>query len=88
MLTDQDLFSREYRIIEEAEQVLQSGDFADNPLYSHYCDLLDAYKKLFRQTRRLVKMGDRMQNDLSELNTELQKHKEKLSQMSYVDGLT
>ncbi len=87
-MTDQDLFAREYRIIEEAEQVLQSGDFADNPLYSHYCDLLDAYKKLFRQTRRLVKMGDRMQNDLSELNTELQKHKEKLSQMSYVDGLT
>ncbi|MFW6456417.1 MAG: GGDEF domain-containing protein [Desulfohalobiaceae bacterium] len=88
MLTDQDLFSREYRIIEEAEQVLQSRDFADNPLYSHYCDLLDAYKKLFKQTRRLVKMGDRMQNDLSELNTELHKHKEKLSQMSYVDGLT
>ncbi len=87
-MTDQDLFSREYRITEEAEQLLKSYDFRDSPLYQPYCDLLEAYKKLFRQTRRMVKMGDRMQSDLNELNTELQCHKEKLSQMSYVDGLT
>jgi len=87
-VTDQDLFSREKTIIQEAEQLLQSGDYTDNPLYGPFCELLQAYKKLFRQTKRLVKMGDRMQNDLNELNSELHCHKEKLAWMSYVDGLT
>ncbi|MFO8032285.1 MAG: diguanylate cyclase [Desulfohalobiaceae bacterium] len=87
-MIDQDLFSREYKVVEEAEQLLQSADFSGSPLYKPYCDLLEAYKKLFRQSKRLVKMGDRMQSDLNELNVELQNHKEKLSQMSYVDGLT
>jgi len=88
ILTDQELFSREHKTIEEAEQLLQSQDFSSIALYKPFCNLLEAYKKLFRQTRSLVKMGDRMQSDLNELNAELQRHKEKLTQMSYVDGLT
>lgn len=87
-MTDQELFSREQRIIKEAEERLQSEDFSENDLYEPFRELLEAYKKLFRQTKRLVKMGDRMQSDLNELNSELQCHKEKLAQMSYVDGLT
>lgn len=87
-MTDHQLFSQEHKIIEEANKLLQSEDFSDNALYGPFCDLLEAYKKLFRQTKRLVKMGDRMQNDLNELNSELQSHKEKLAHMSYVDGLT
>ena len=87
-MTDQELFTREYNVIEEAEQLLQSDDFRDNALYAPFCELLEAYKKLFRQAKRLVKMGDRMQRDLNELNTELHSHKEILAQMSYVDGLT
>jgi len=88
VLIDQDLFFREHKVIEEAEQLLQSEDFSECSLYRPYCNLLEAYKKLFRQSKRLVKMGDRMQSDLNELNSELQCHKEKLAQMSYVDGLT
>ncbi len=87
-MTDQELFSQEHKIIEEAQELLQSEDFSENALYEPFCELLEAYKKLFRQTKRLVKMGDRMQNDLNKLNSELQSHKEKLAQMSYVDGLT
>lgn len=87
-MPDQDIFFREYQVIEEAEQILESGDYSQNPLYQPYCDLLEAYKKLFRQTKRLVKMGDRMQQNLNELNSELQCHKEQLAEMSYVDGLT
>ncbi|MFW5931202.1 MAG: GGDEF domain-containing protein, partial [Desulfosalsimonas sp.] len=79
---------KEEKTIEEAEAVLNSPEFKQNPLLQPYHDLLGEYKKLFRQTRRLVKMSDRMQRDLNELNAELQKHKEILSQMSYVDGLT
>lgn len=87
-MTDQDIFSREHKVIQEAEQLLQSQGFNDCSLYKPFCDLLEAYKKLFRQSKRLVKMGDRMQSDLNDLNSELQCHKEKLAELSYVDGLT
>ncbi|MFW6335000.1 MAG: GGDEF domain-containing protein [Desulfosalsimonas sp.] len=87
-MSEETIFSKEEKTIEEAEAVLNSPEFKQNPFFQPYHDLLDEYKKLFRQTRRLVKMSDRMQKDLNELNAELQKHKEILSQMSYVDGLT
>lgn len=32
-----------------------------------YADLLDGYKKLYRQSKRLVKMGDRMQGELENM---------------------
>ena len=87
-MSEESIFSREEKIIEQADSILYSSDFTGNPLLQPYHDLLGEYKKLFRQTSRLVKMSDRMQNDLNELNAELQKHKEILSQMSYMDGLT
>ena len=87
-MTEASIFSKETQVIEDADATAGNADYADNPLLQPYLDLLGEYKKLFRQTRRLVKMSDRMQRDLNELNTELQKHKEILSQMSYVDGLT
>ncbi len=87
-MNEESIFSKEEKIIEQAESILNSSDFTGNPLLQPYHDLVAEYRKLFRQTRRLVKMSDRMQKDLNELNTELQKHKEILSQMSYVDGLT
>ena len=87
-MNEESIFSKEEKVIEQAESILNSSDFTDNPLLQPYHDLLAEYRKLYRQTRRLVKMSDRAQKDLGELNTELQKHKEILSQMSYVDGLT
>ncbi|MFP4572655.1 MAG: hypothetical protein ACLFNW_06775 [Desulfobacterales bacterium] len=82
-MSEETIFSKEEKTIEEAEAVLNSPEFKQNPFFQPYHDLLGEYKKLFRQTRRLVKMSDRMQKDLNELNAELQKHKEILSQMSY-----
>ncbi len=87
-MNEESIFSKEEKVIEKAESILNSSDFSGNPLLQPYHDLVAEYRKLYRQTRRLVKMSDRAQKDLNELNTELQKHKEILSQMSYVDGLT
>jgi len=87
-VSESSIFSKETRVIEAAEATATRPDFSDNPLLQPYLDLLGEYKKLFRQTRRLVKMSDRMQRDLNELNAELQSHKEILSKMSYMDGLT
>lgn len=87
-MSEDSIFSREMNVIEDADALLADADLSGNRLLQPYTDLLGEYKKLFRQTQRLVKMSDRMQRDLNELNAELQKHKEILSQMSYVDGLT
>jgi diguanylate cyclase (GGDEF)-like protein len=87
-VADASIFSRENQIIEHAETLASQEEFANNPLLQAYVDLLSEYKKLFRQTQRLVKMSDRMQHSLNTLNAELQEHKEILSRMSYVDGLT
>ena len=87
-MTEDSIFSRETQVIEEAESIAENNSFTPNPLLGPYLDLLKEYKKLFRQTKRLVKMSDRMQQSLSQLNAELQEHKDILSKMSYVDGLT
>jgi diguanylate cyclase (GGDEF)-like protein len=87
-VTEESIFSKETRVIEESESIAASGEFSEDPLLKPYLNLLKEYKKLFRQTQRVVKMSDRMQQSLNELNADLQAHKEILSRMSYVDGLT
>ncbi|MFN2353486.1 MAG: diguanylate cyclase [Desulfopila sp.] len=87
-MSEESIFSKEEKILEQAESIVNGSHLTNNPLLQPYHDLLTEYRKLYRQTRRLVKMGDRTQKDLNELNTELQKHKEILSRMSYADGLT
>ena len=87
-MSEASIFSKEEKIIKQAESFIDSSDFTGNPLLQPYHDLLAEYRKLFRQTRRLVKMSDRVQKDLNAVNTELHKHQEILSWMSYMDGLT
>lgn len=87
-MSNQSMFARENKIIEDAELIISSTDFINNPLFDPYCDLLHEYKKLLRQTKRLVKAKEMMQSNLNDMNTDLQTHKEILAQMSYADGLT
>ncbi len=69
------LFSDEERTIALAEAQLDAGA----PLLpaADYDALLKQYKKLYRQSTRLIKMGDRMQGQLNRLNEELAKSEEK-----------
>ena len=87
-MSEESIFSRETKVIDEAESFAARAEVSGNPLLQPYLDLLKEYKKLFRQTQRVVKMSDRMQQSLNELNADLHAHKEILSKMSYVDGLT
>ncbi len=87
-MTENSIFTRETRVIEKAELLAGRDDVSGSRLQEAYFELLSEYKKLFRQTQRLVKMSDRMQKNLNDLNAALQEHKEILSRMSYVDGLT
>ncbi len=87
-MSEESIFSRETKVIDQAESIAAKTESSENPLLQPYLDLLKEYRKLFRQTQRVVKMSDRMQQSLNELNADLQSHKEILSRMSYVDGLT
>lgn len=54
--------------MDKGSKVLEDEAFLDNPMKEAFSELLTAYKRLFRQTSRLVKISDRQQNELRELN--------------------
>ncbi len=80
-MNSDDLFKREINILAQAGQIIQDEKYSENPLLPEYRLVVKHYKKLLNQTKRLVKMSDRMQSDLNELN-------ERLEKLSSLDGLT
>lgn len=75
------LFKREIHTLEQGKCLLDDPGFADDPLLPAYAELLHQYQKLFTQFKRMVKMTDRMHNDLTLA-------KERLAKLSTVDPLT
>lgn len=65
-----DVFFREERVLRKAQELLCSrqGEGAEEAFCA---ELVDEYARLFRHTRRMVGMGDRMQRTLNELNHRL-----------------
>ena len=68
----ENVFNREAEVIRNARSALTKGTLQGENAEQTYSDLLSEYEKLVRQSKRLLKMGDRMQNALSSLNEELQ----------------
>ncbi len=60
-----DLFAAEEAVIEAAEQRVEKGKFNNDDDREAFDDLLKSYKKLFRQTRRLVRISDRNEHELN-----------------------
>ena len=74
MTTGNSIFNDEERIIARAHEML---DHESHTLKAvAYSELLDQYEKLYRQSIRLVKMGDRMQGQLNRLYDQLAKNEE------------
>ncbi len=69
------LFSDEERTISRAEELLDTGSILLSA--ADFAALLKQYKKLYRQSMRLINMGDRMQRQLNRLNEQLAKSEEK-----------
>ena len=74
------LFSREEKIVREAEARLSSETSREGPDAAHYETLLDDYKKLLRQAQHLVNISDLMQKDMSQLNEKLNHANEEIIQ--------
>lgn len=71
----QTLFRVEEQVIAEAQALLDAE--GEQPSSEAYAELLGRYRKLHRQSALLVKMGDRMQNQLNSLNEQLARSEEK-----------
>ena len=69
------IFNDEERTIAKANELLDQT--ASSMSREAYLELLNQYKKLYRQSIRLVKMGDRMQGQLNRLYDQLTKSEEK-----------
>ncbi len=71
-MNEQSIFTSEEQIIEKAEIVLQGDSYLGNPLFSQFSNLLQSYQKIFKQLKRLVKLSDKQQARLNELNETLE----------------
>lgn len=60
-----DLFAAEEAVIEAAEKRVDDGRFSGADDREAFDALLKSYKKLFRQTRRLVRISDRNEHELN-----------------------
>lgn len=72
------LFTSEEEIIRSAESILDSGLYKDNPLFEPFSGLLASYKKIFKQIKRLVKLSDKQQARLNEMNETLETENDQL----------
>ena len=83
------LYEEEEKIISKANEFISLGG-TDNfsELKIEYTLLLDNYKKLFKQTKRLIRMSDRMEAELAITKAELEKYSDQLKLQATTDTLT
>ena len=66
-MSSDDLFAAEEQVIATAQALLDAGRFADRVDGKLYEELLKDYQKLFRTTRRLMRLSDRNEEQLNAL---------------------
>ena len=79
-MSSDDLFAADEQVIAAAQQLLDNGRFADRVDGKLYGELLKDYQKLFRTTRRLMKLSDRNEQQLNALSQEQRRANEIITQ--------
>jgi len=79
-MSSDDLFAAEEQVIATAQALLDAGRFADRVDGKLYEELLKDYQKLFRTTRRLMRLSDRNEEQLNALTQEQRKANEIIAQ--------
>jgi adenylate cyclase len=64
-MSGDDLFAAEQEVIALGEQLVANGSFASAEDKRHYQQLLKSYEKLFRTTRRLMRLSDHNEQRLN-----------------------
>ncbi len=84
-----DLFDAEHRALMAGQAVYESDSLAsDTPCRQAFGDLLTAYERLLRETRRLVRRSDRAELEMTQLNQRLQDLANELEYRATHDSLT
>ena len=79
-MSSDDLFAAEEQIIAAAQQLIDGGRIADRGDRKLYEELLKDYQKLFRVTRRLMRLSDRNEQQLNALSAEQRRANEIITQ--------
>ncbi len=78
-MDEKDLFGRERQVVEMADAVLASAADNKNAWYDHYEKLLNEFKRVVKQTKRLIKLGDifqlRLKTVKEKLSEEIENHR-------------
>jgi adenylate cyclase len=72
-MTNDDLFAREEEVMAAAEKRLSDGAFVSAEDRRQYEQLLKDYQKLFKTTRRLMRLSDRNEQQLNAMSEERRK---------------
>lgn len=83
------LYAEEEKIISKANEFISLEDINNvQKIQAEYKNLLDNYKKLFKQSKRLIRMSDKMEAELAITKAELEKYSKKLKMQATTDTLT
>ena len=77
-----EIFNKEIAVLEEAKALLESGKLGKGVEAEHFSGLADAYEKLLKSTRRLVRMSDRNEAELNKLAKDLDEKNRMLEGLS------
>jgi adenylate cyclase len=62
-----ELFEKEQRVVDRAKRLIAEGRFEDPETRAGFASLLKEYNKLYKSTRRLVRMSDKNEAELNAL---------------------
>jgi len=79
-MPSEDLFAAEEGVISVAEELIANGSFADREDRQRFAELLKNYQKLFRTTRRLMRLSDRNEQQLNAMGQEQRRANEIIAQ--------
>ncbi len=77
-----ELFDKEEKVIAEAKALIDGDAFPDTKAAAHFAALLKDYEKLFRSTKKLVKLSDRSEAELNKLAKSLDEKNKMLEDLS------
>ncbi len=66
-----DIFLLEEQVIKDAKTIMHDFKKKDNPLYKNYKKLVKAYEKLLNDSKKIVKLSDSLQKQLSNASEEI-----------------
>ncbi len=78
-----ELFKKESGIIREGHALLENGGFADDHSARHFATLLKDYEKLFKSTKKLVRLSDRNEAELNATAKSLDEKSTMLEELSH-----